>query len=121
MGGYIDNNFSKYDFDTNSFTVSKELVPKSLSNLIEKTERIVKDEGYYCEISTTKYFSFLYQNYKQEMISKDMILRNGIICDIDNSKEYFFKTYIGSNESFDEQLKARIKSEIELLEYFNRN
>lgn len=55
------------------------------------------------------------------MISKDMILRNGIICDIDNSKEYFFKTYIGSNESFDEQLKARIKSEIELLEYFNRN
>lgn len=121
LGGYIDNNFSKYDFDTNSFTVSKELVPKSLSNLIEKTERIVKDEGYYCEISTTKYFSFLYQNYKQEMISKDMILRNGIICDIDNSKEYFFKTYIGSNESFDEQLKARIKSEIELLEYFNRN
>lgn len=118
LGGYIDNNFSKYDFDTNSFTVSKELVPKSLSNLIEKTERIVKDEGYYCEISTTKYFSFLYQNYKQEMISKDMILRNGIICDIDNSKEYFFKTYIGSNESFDEQLKARIKSEIEL---FNRN
>lgn len=59
LGGYIDNNFSKYDFDTNSFTVSKELVPKSLSNLIEKTERIVKDEGYYCEISTTKYFSFL--------------------------------------------------------------
>lgn len=120
LGGYIDNGFSEYDFDTNSFTVSTELGPKPIFELSEKIEQIIRDEGYYCGIISTKYFSFLYQNYKQEMISKDMILRNGIICDIDNSEEYFFKTYISSNESDDEQLKARIKAEIGLLEYYNR-
>lgn len=72
-------------------------------------------EGYFYGIICTEHIDLMYQNYKQESLTKDMVVDNEILRDFDSNNEYYFKKYVNVNELDAEQLKEDIKQEINLL------
>lgn len=117
LGDYIENRYSKYDFDTQTFTISTKSVSNSKLVLqwIETLKNILINEGYFYGIICTEHIDLMYQNYKQESLTKDMVVDNEILRDFDSNNEYYFKKYVNVNELDAEQLKEDIKQEINLL------
>lgn len=113
--------YSEYDFDTQSFTISTMLSSKPILQWIESIENILTDEGYFSGIIYTEHIDLIYQNYKQESLTRDMIVNNGVICDFGKNGEYYFKMYENVNELDIDRLKADIKQEINLLLRYNVN
>lgn len=120
LGEYIESGYSVYDFDTQSFTISTKLASKSILQWIETIENILTNEGYFYGINCTEHIELMYQNYKQELSIRDMIVDNGIIRDFNSSEEYCFKMYVNVNELNAEQLKEDIKKEVNLLLRYNK-
>lgn len=122
LGGYIENGYSKYDFDTQTFTISTKSVlnSKLVLQWIETLENILTNEGYFYGIVCTEHIDLMYQNYKQESLTKDMVVDNGILCDFGSNNEYYFKKYINVNELDAKQLKEDIKQEVNLLLRYNK-
>lgn len=119
LGGYMENGFSTYDFDTKSFTVSTKLISRPILHWTEIVENIITAEGYFCGVSCTEHLDITYQNYKQEQIIRDMIVENGIIHDFVRDNEFSFKIYTNINDLEGEELKTDIIDGIESLQYYN--
>lgn len=119
LDGYMENRFSAYDFNTKSFTVSTKLTSRPILQWSEIIENIVTEEGYFCGIVCTEHLNIIYQNYKQELINRDMFVENGIVRDFYRDDEYRFKIYTNVNDLEEEQLKTDIKKQLELLQRYN--
>lgn len=120
LGQYIKHGYSLYDFDTQSFTISTEPSSKPILQWIETTKNILTNEGYFSGIICTEHIDLMYQNYKQESLSRDMVVDNGILRDFSNDGKYYFKIYVNVNELNAEQLKSDIKEEVNLLLRYNK-
>lgn len=88
LGGYLEKDYSTYNFDTNCFELYSTLEPKPVTNWVSKIEKLITEQGLFCGIECTEHFDFMYTDYKQELIQKTMIVEGGIIKDIENTGEY---------------------------------
>lgn len=119
LGGYLEQDFSTYDFDTKCFELYSTLEPKPVTEWVDKIQNLIINEGFYCGIECTKYFDFMYTDYKQEAVQKTMILRSGIISNIENTGDYEFRIRVTLDNLDDEQISDEIKRELGLLVRYN--
>lgn len=119
LGGYLEKDFSTYNFETNCFELYSTLEPKPVTAWIDKIEEVITNEGFFCGIECTKYFDFMFADYKQEMIKKTMVLQAGIIRDIKNTGNYEFKTRVNIDDLDNEHIENEIKEQLERLMKYN--
>lgn len=119
LGGYLEKDFSTYDFETNSFEMYRTLEPKPVIAWMDKIEELIIEQGFFCGIECTEYFDFMYTDYKQEMIRKIMIVQGGIIKDIENTGDYKFKIRVNIDDLDNEQICSEIKEQLEYLVRYN--
>jgi len=119
LGGYLEEDFSKYNFETNCFELYSTLEPKPVTEWVDKIEELIIEQGLFCGIECTEYFDFLYTDYKQEMIQKDMIVQNGIIKDIENAGDYQFKIRVNIEDLENEQISSEMEEQLERLVRYN--
>lgn len=119
LGGYLEQDFSTYDFDTKCFELYSTLETKPVTEWVDKIQNLIINEGFYCGIECTKYFDFIYTDYKQETVQKTMILRSGIINNIENTGDYEFRIRVSLDNLDDEQIADEIKRELGLLVRYN--
>ena len=119
LGGYLEKDFSTYNFETNCFELYSTLEPKPVTEWIDKIEEVITNEGFFCGIECTKYFDFMFADYKQEMIQKNMILQAGIIRDIENTGNYEFKTRANIDDLDNEHIENEIKEQLKRLIKYN--
>ena len=120
LGNYIEDSYSAYDFDTQSFTVSTKLSSKPILQWIEEIQSSLTNEGYFSGIICTEHIDLTYQNYKQDLLVRDMIVDKGVILDFGSDEQYYFKMYVNINELDIEQLEADILKEASLLKRYNK-
>lgn len=119
LGGYLEKDFSTYDFETNSFELYSTLEPKSVVAWVDKIKELIIEQGFFCNIECAEYFDFMYTDYKQEMIEKTMVVQGGIIKDIENTGNYEFKLRVDIDDSGNEHICSDIKEQLEYLVRFN--
>ena len=119
LGGYLEKDFSTYDFETNSFEMYSTLEPKPVTQWVDKIQEIIIEQGFFCGIECTEYFDFMYTDYKQEMIKKTMVVQGEIIKDIENTGDYEFKIRVDIDDLENEQICSEIKEQLEHLVRYN--
>ena len=119
LGGYLEKDFSTYDFETNSFEMYSTLEPKPVTQWVDKIQEIIIEQGFFCGIECTEYFDFMYTDYKQEMIKKTMVVQGEIIKDIENTGDYEFKICVVFVVLENEQICSEIKEQLEHLVRYN--
>ena len=118
-GGYMDKGYSTYDFDTKSFSVSTKLTSRPITQWTKIISDTITEQGYFYGVICTEHLDITYQNYKQELITRDMIVENGIVRDFDRDNEYSFKIYANADALEDGRLPTDLREEIELLQRYN--
>lgn len=121
LGNYFEKDFSVYDFEMNCFDFSIDLEPKNVQELIERIDSVIKNEGFYCGFECTEYFNFTYTDYKRDDIERNMFLKGGKFCDVEESENYEFLFRVNLENLENENIDSRIKQELELLEKFNKD
>ena len=119
LGGYLEKDFSTYDFETNSFEMYSTLEAKPVIAWIDKIKELIIQQGFFCGIECTEYFDFMYTDYKQEMVKKAMIVQGGIIRDIESTGNYEFKIRVDIDDLESEQICSEIKEQLEYLVRYN--
>lgn len=119
LGGYLEKDYSTYNFETNCFELYSTLEPKPVTDWVDKIEKLIIEQGFFCGIECTEYFDFMYTDYKQEMIQKTMIVQGGIIKDIENTGDYEFKVRVNIEDLENEQIFNEIKEQLERLVLYN--
>lgn len=120
LGGYLDRSFSEYNFETKSFELYSILEPKPIREWRDKIKNLIVNEGFFCEIECTEYFDFMYTDYKQEMIQRDMIVQGEIIKNKENTGNYEFKIRVNIDNIEDNQINNELKEQLEKLVRYNR-
>lgn len=118
-GGYMDKGYSSYDFDTKLFSVSTKLTSRPISQWTKIISDTITEQGYFCNVICTEHLDIIYQNYKQELITRDMVVENGVIRDFVRDNEYSFKIYANADDLEDGQLKTALREQIKLLQRYN--
>lgn len=119
LGGYFEYDFSIYNFDTNSFELYRTLEQKPVINWINKIEKMIIEQGFFCGIESTEYFDFTYTDYKQATIQKNMIVQGSIIKDIENTGNYEFKIRVNIDDLEDEQISSELNEALNNLVKYN--
>lgn len=116
LDNYIEDNYSEYDFQSESFTITTKLVSKPILKYMEIIEDIITNKGYFYGIRCTEHLDLEYENYKQELVQRDIIMDdNRIIDNFSSDQEYDFEIYINVDDLDKKQLKTDIENEINLL------
>lgn len=115
----MEKDFSTYDFETNSFELYSTLESKPVIAWVDKIEELIVEHGFFCGIECTKYFDFMYTDYKQEMIEKTMVVQGGIIRDIENTGNYEFKIRVNIDDLDNEQICSDVNEQLEYLVRYN--
>ena len=119
LDGYLEKDYSTYNFETNCFELYSTLEAKPVTKWIDKIQKIIIQQGFFCGIECTEYFDFTYKDYKQKLIQKTMIDHGGIIQDIKDTGNYEFKVQVDIEKLEDEQIFNEIKEQLERLVLYN--
>lgn len=117
---YFTKDFSKYDFETDSFVFTSSLDPKPITEWADKIDSILRNKGFTCSFECTTCFYFTYKDYKQEEIQRNMFLRGGEFYDVDDSERNDFIVRVGLNDLENKNIDKILMDEFELLE-MNKN
>ena len=119
LDGYLEKDYSTYNFEINCFELYSTLEAKPVTKWIDKIQKIIIQQGFFCGIECTEYFDFTYKDYKQKLIQKTMIDQGGIIQDIKDTGNYEFKVQLDIEKLEDEQIFNEIKEQLERLVLYN--
>lgn len=108
-----------YDFEKGLFDVSGEITSEPLAQWEETIQNTASEAGYYCLVNWTQRYRVEYQDYKQETKSRELIARDGELCDFKDGEANSFRIWLEMKESGENLLGYMVKSGIEGLEKKN--
>lgn len=108
-----------YDFEKGLFDVSGEITSEPLAQWEEIIQNTASEAGYYCLVNWTQRYRVEYQDYKQETKSRELIARDGELCDFNDGEANSFRIWLEMNKSGENLLGYMVKSGIEGLEKKN--
>ena len=108
-----------YDFEKGLFDVSGEMSSEPLAQWEETIQNTASEAGYYCLVNWTQRYRVEYQDYKQETKSRELIARDGELCDFKDGEANSFRIWLEMKKSGENLLGYMVKSGIEGLEKKN--
>lgn len=121
LGNYFSDDFSQYDFETKSFELYSTLERKPVLEWMDKIEKIIIEQGYFCGMEVGQCLDFHYKDYKQEHINKIMLFQSGMMKEMESSDKYEFKIRVNINDLEEEQISNEIIEQLGLLERYNNH
>ena len=92
---------------------------KLFSAIRETIQNTASEAGYYCLVNWTQRYRVEYQDYKQETKSRELIVRDGELCDFKDGEANSLRIWLEMKESGENLLGYMVKSGIEGLEKKN--
>ena len=108
-----------YDFEKGLFDVFGEMSSEPLAQWEETIQNTASAAGYYCLVNWTQRYRVEYQDYKQETKSRELIVRDGELCDFKDGEANSLRIWLEMKESGENLLGYMVKSGIEGLEKKN--
>lgn len=115
LGGYLERDFSTYNFETKCFELYSTLEPKPVVEWMDKIQKLIREQGFFYVMECTEYFDFTYIDYKQDEVERTMIVQGNVIKDIEDTGNYEFKIWVNIDDLEDAKIYSELKEQLERL------